>query len=240
MFVRKYHYDEFFFRKIDTEDKAWVLGWFFSDGNVQKNRIRLGINDLEVLEKIRDRFKFNGPFHIRKESKEHRKTYILYISSRILASDLTKLGCPPNKTFLLKFPTEEMVPRHLIPAFIRGEFEGDGCCYYNKINKNYTVSICGTRHLLEGINNFCGTHGIFSQRHPERNKDNLDLRIFRREDVKTFLDLIYKDANFYMQRKFDKYYDFLKLYHEREKYHQRAEINKKLRNKSKYLEMAVA
>lgn len=43
--------------------------------------------------------------------------------------DLSKHGCVPNKSLILKFPTT--LPNELVNDFIRGYFDGDGSVYIN-------------------------------------------------------------------------------------------------------------
>ena len=40
--------------------------------------------------------------------------------------DLIKLGCVPNKSLTVKFPTEEQVPKEFLSSFILGLIDGDG------------------------------------------------------------------------------------------------------------------
>jgi len=52
----KYVYNEDFFQKIDTEEKAYILGLLFADGSVhnKRNVVKLQLQDVdkEILEKI--------------------------------------------------------------------------------------------------------------------------------------------------------------------------------------------
>jgi hypothetical protein len=52
-----------------------------------------------------------------------------------MSQDLIKLGCVPNKTKKLQFPTIEQVPDNLLFSFIRGYFDGDGCIWIGKRKK---------------------------------------------------------------------------------------------------------
>lgn len=218
-----YTYDETLFNKIDTEAKAEVLGFFYADGNCKQNHkgIRLEICDLEILEKFKEVFKYTGPIHNKgRKSDKHQIQYSLNINSKKLALQFDKLGCPPAKTFKIKFPDESIVPNYLIHHFCRGYFEGDGhigCYKKNSKNKNYwQVSILGTRHLLDGIEKASGIIGHFSQRFPERGKDNWTLSINRKDNMSKFLNWIYKDATLFLKRKYDKYLQFLEETKEQE------------------------
>ena len=50
------HFDINFFKKIDTEEKAYILGLFYSDGYVSKGEsgFELNIRDIDLLVKIKN------------------------------------------------------------------------------------------------------------------------------------------------------------------------------------------
>lgn len=41
-----------------------------------------------------------------------------------MCEDLINLGCVPNKSLILKFPTFDIVPEKYMSHFIRGYFDG--------------------------------------------------------------------------------------------------------------------
>ncbi len=66
----RYLLNENYFDKIDTEAKAYILGFIYADGFVGSekfNNIVISINDLEILEFIAEELKFTGK--IRKTKK---------------------------------------------------------------------------------------------------------------------------------------------------------------------------
>ena len=66
----RYILDENYFDCIDTESKAYILGFIYADGFVgdeKFNNIVIAVNDLEILEFIAKEFKFTG--NIRKTKK---------------------------------------------------------------------------------------------------------------------------------------------------------------------------
>ena len=141
---KKHNYDDSFFEKIDTEEKAYWLGFLYADGAVQKKEVvgssvnakrkmsykvelQLAQIDKEHLEKF---CKIIGSTMTKKENKLGEKKFVSYrttISSKKIVEDLIRLGCVPKKSLILKFPTEEQVPKKFIWDFLRGYFDGDGC-----------------------------------------------------------------------------------------------------------------
>jgi len=213
---RKYTLDETFFDKIDTEGKAYMLGFLYADGyNNEKRRtiqICLQERDKEILEKFKFLLKSNSPIHI---SEQKNKKYVsLAITSGKISDNLVKYGCMQAKTFKIKFPTflEEDLLRH----FIRGYVDGDGYIgYYGECNR-FELSITSTKEFCEELANILvdkfGVHHAIRTRHPENNNNIRTLRITRKKDVINCINLFYKDATVYLERKYNKYLEILKLY----------------------------
>jgi len=64
---------------------------------------------------------------------------------------LIKLGCVPNKSLILKFPSLDIFSnKSLIYPFIRGYFDGDGSIFESK--NNFYISISGNNDFLQGLN----------------------------------------------------------------------------------------
>lgn len=210
--------DENFFEKIDSEEKAYILGWMYSDGSNdnKSGRIRLSITDLEILEKIKEKIKFQGNFYIVKPRKESQLTqYCLQIGSRKMSDDLHKLGCSGDKTYSLKFPTLDKVPLKFLNSLLRGWMDGDGTITKNEKRGKYNVKILSTKNVCEGIKSLCETFlnlnvSIYvCSTNPKTGYQTYAISIDSQQAIKTFLDFIYKDSTIYLKRKHDKYLEFL-------------------------------
>lgn len=214
-FNKKYNYNQDYFDVIDTEAKAYFLGFIFADGGIhvrqRKNSTRLEkslkINllekDKEILEMLKQELQYSGPISILKGkqfiSPTNNQVYIrgtqacLYISSTKLVDSLMSYGLGNRKTYMeLSMPN---IPEDLIKHFLRGYFDGDGCSH-----KNMIAITSKTKTLLSEIQNYF------------QNKCNLpfgDIRLTKRnvfiwtftKESKMFLEYLYKDANFYLSRK---------------------------------------
>ncbi len=201
----KYVFDETFFDKIDTEEKAWVLGLFYTDGNNRgDNVIRLTMTDLDIIEKVQAALKTDNPILSRPGRYAHYKTqYTISISRKGISDKLTTLGCPPNKTFSLKYPTTDVLPAYLAPAFIRGALDGDG-----SITKSM-VSITGTIALLNGIADsvYLNTQVKLRwyNRYPQKGVA-YPIRMIaatNKHDILKVIHFLYDNASIYGNRKFN-------------------------------------
>jgi hypothetical protein len=128
----RYLLNEDFFSSVDTPEKLWVLGWFYSDGynSEEGNDVRITLNerDEEVLIKMAELMGSNRP--IFKVPNLH--TSSLIVSRRKISEDLAKLGCVQCKSLIIKYPQHLLSTRKKTCAFLRGVIEGDGCIYVNR------------------------------------------------------------------------------------------------------------
>lgn len=201
--------DESFFEKIDTEEKAYVLGMMYSDGNVRENifRITLCIDDVDVLNKIKGVLKYEGNLSYRQARNSSSKEQMtLSVGRTKMAQDLIKLGCKPAKSLILTFPTEDIVPKDLLRHFLRGVFDGDG-----SIGDGY-ASITGSYYFIYGLAdilpfNYTNIYKRYKDRKDEDTAHSISLS--RQCDYIPFLKWMYTDATIYMDRKYNRYLEIL-------------------------------
>lgn len=220
---RKYSLNENFFETIDTEEKAYWLGFLYADGyvNSKKSSIEVSLQDKDSshIEKFAK--------HIESESilTSHKKTMNgkTYHSKRItlnsekLKSDLIKHGCFENKSSKLCFPSYEHIPKHLIHHFIRGYIDGDGCYYIKRnFSKNnscgYTeylvVEVAGTEHFLSGIIKELNLHE--NKIHDLHKGDQTFKRVsYGGVHAIEIAKKLYDGATIFLDRKYDKVKRFL-------------------------------
>lgn len=204
-----YPVDLRYFDAIDTEAKAYLLGFWYADGNVAEDKIRLQVADREVVELARAELAYGGPILDVPPRVEGRKMqYLLAISRKELVEAMKALGCPSAKSLILTFPGPEIVPPNLIHHFCRGYSDGDGSIHLDKKRKRYVIQIVGTRELLEGIVDACGIgDGYWSKRHPKRPTNNWTLAFTSLGRERKFCDWLYRDATIYLDRKYARYQD---------------------------------
>lgn len=147
---RIYTINENFFEKIDSPEKAYVLGFLYADGNISSNlksvRFLNQLKDIEILEKIVSLI-FVDEFKIKIDKNRNRARFD--ISSKKMVKDLISLGCTPKKSLTLKFPTLEQVGKEFQSHFLRGYFDGDGCVYLKGTCLNISFAI--SKPFLEGF-----------------------------------------------------------------------------------------
>ena len=93
------------FKTIDTEEKAYWLGFLYADGSVGSNddRIELGLaeRDLHHIEKFRDFIGINNKISYR----EKTKSYGYAFKSQNCKQDLNNKGGVARKSLIIIYPT---------------------------------------------------------------------------------------------------------------------------------------
>lgn len=211
---RQYKVNDLFFENINNEEKAYCLGLWFSDGynNEKDNCVCLKMTDLDILEKVKEVLKFNGKIYLQKKYKQNeRNVYSLRIFSKKLSQDLSKLGCFQKKTYHINFPIN--IDKRIIPCFIRGLFDGDGCISFNhnKNKRRYNiVKITGTKNICEGLQNYLKYGKIcLAKKNLKTGYESYNWQIQNKNDIVKFLNLIYNNSCIHMDRKFNKSREFL-------------------------------
>jgi len=197
-------YNQDVFSKIDTEEKAYWLGFFYADGYVSKNsnhiEISLQLSDINHLKKFN---KF-----LNRTSKIHTNQNRCRISMNCkkLHEDLISKGCIPNKSLILKFPKKDVVSNYLVKHFIRGYFDGDGSIMH-RTNKKYIspyISIIGTLEFIKDLR-IRADWKILKIYKDKRHKNNTYFISYIGKYVYNMLDFLYEDASIYLDRKYKKY-----------------------------------
>lgn len=204
-----------YFSKIDSSEKAYILGFLYADGYNQEQlgqiKISLHSKDEEILYKIVKELNINNP--IKREKKKTRRgketeQSSLLICSRLISKQLSKLGCFQNKSLTLKFPTEEQVPTELLPHFIRGYFDGDGCIFTK--NKKINIVICSSNIFCLQFKRYISSNfniNFFISK-TSNPKTNL-LKLYKKNECIKFLEIIYDKSSIFLERKYQKYQQFL-------------------------------
>lgn len=209
-----------YFEKINTEEKAYWLGFLYADGSVssKEDKIELGLaeKDLHHIEKFKKSLNLSNKICYRQATKSYRISF----RSQSCKQDLINKGCVPKKSLILKFPDEQQVPFYLLRHFIRGYFDGDG--WFSNTSDCFQVGIIGTQDFIQGflntIDHVNKTNKIFKV-HRENAAKRYVFSAY--QDVSDFLNWIYKDATIYLDRKYDKYIDFIQngsQYHKTNKF----------------------
>lgn len=209
---RKYNVDDNYFDNINTEEKAYWLGFLFADGCIHErsgqNRISLvlAIKDKKHLEKFKKAISFEGPIidYAKKSGKFLGLVHsYLRITSQKLSDSLSNLGCVPRKSLILKFPKINDDLKH---HFIRGYFDGDGSVFISnekhwrnkKIFPIIHIRFSGTESFLKNINQNILMLGSIKK---IKNNNINSLEFKRNKKAKLFYNYLYNNSKVFLERK---------------------------------------
>jgi transposase len=164
---RKHTVNGHYFDEIDTDMKAYFLGYLAADGCITHNdggwcmRLKLKADDIEILEVLRQELETESPIgrEINRSLGKDFPQVRLCVASADLCEALIRHGITPRKSATLEPP--KGVPNHLLHHFVRGFFDGDGSVLYSHRGKSYLrTDFCGTpmmlRWLTEVFQERCG------------------------------------------------------------------------------------
>ena len=203
-----YHQNDQYFKIIDTEDKAYWLGFIYADGCISKNTliIELHAQDLDHLIKLSNSLETDRP--IRKIISTHRngtakETARFTVTSSSLINDLENLNITKAKAFICK-PPLDLIPVSLQRHFWRGVIDGDGCISilynkqyeYSKIEFGITGNINTCKSFIDWNLQF-GTKFNLS-----KDKSSFRARLSRnKKSIKPILQTFYTNCSIFLDRK---------------------------------------
>lgn len=182
--------DTHYFNNIDTEEKAYILGFLGADGYVDCacKSVILNINkkDEDILRKIKDELKCKTPY-----SKSSTQNCIrLNMSSIEIVSDLKKYNIVPHKSRTYAMPVlKEDLYRH----FFRGYCDGDGHVGYKQV-----VIAIGSDVFFHEMVSYI--EKLFNKKLSTRTTGNCHYIVLSRKDLDIVL-WMYSDARIYLDRK---------------------------------------
>lgn len=205
-----------FFEIIDTEEKAYWLGFFFADGWISKARsyrisIELSKKDINHLEKFKKSIESNQDIKTRTRTNKVISTKELQyasitITNKKMFKDIEKYGCIESKTYEGNIKLE-LIPECFYKDFLRGYIDGDGCIskkgYYSFIivvlNNNIADKLCIMFNKCTGLN------FKISKKFEKLSKVPYNiLSISKKEECIHALNILYSNSTIYLDRKYQR------------------------------------
>lgn len=210
---------------IDTQEKAYLLGFLYGDGTittyisrnkrVYATKISIQISDKDLIEKLYELFSFFclGTFDYSKYNKNSVKQISIGSSSKKLFNDLLYNGLYPRKSYenasKLKIPN---IDKLLIPHFIRGFFDADGSVYRRAKRKNLiTIEFCSvSKEFLNEIDLYLKSININSWKIVTKQPKGKSKQIYyiltyiKTSEILKLIEFMYNDATISLKRKANK------------------------------------
>lgn len=199
---------ENYFEVIDTQEKAYWLGFLISDGAItnQKEKSKF---QLELTLKAEDEHILHL---LEKDLGVENKVYTsankykrFSLGSKKIIQDLEKLGITQNKSFTIHIPD---IPEKFENALIRGIFDGDGgFTSFTRANgqRCTELSFCGNIYVIKWIQKTLAKNLPSLKINKITNEHSIKrIRWSSKKDIILIRDFIYKNHNnHYLVRKYN-------------------------------------
>ena len=219
---RKYTHQYDFFEKINTEEKAYWLGFMYADGWIVDNSnkygqnqfgISLAVEDEAHVKKFLTSLKATNNINYDNSGLKRNQSRLakVTLTSQKTVDDLISQGCFKKKTLILEPPKN--IPENLVHHFIRGFFDGDGSIvkssgkYFEKYGKyNYSVSFSCMEDIANWLQLYFGFGSVIKDK---RKEYSYSYSIGGANCVEDFYHKLYDDATIYLDRKYNRFQEFL-------------------------------
>lgn len=216
--------DEDYFESIDSEEKAYLLGFFLADGCIFDDpfngspKIIFGLTEKDsyIVKIFHNAINSSNKLRVDDRGKN---PYITSVNSSYkIAHDLEEHGISYNKANR-RLP---VIRNDLMHHLIRGFFDGDGSFGYRLSHPERStcnsyrgrVDIVAHEYVLPVLKKLLETEACIYNCRVCRVNSEMFLQcidINRKEDILRFYRYIYRDANIYLHRKKCKFEEFFKL-----------------------------
>lgn len=210
---REYEIDEDFFQIINTEEKAYWLGFIYADGYITMPHsfgIALAKRDIEHIKKLLKSLRTNHPLHNYQTNNEYGKNQYtrFLVKSKKVFNQLQSKGVKLRKSLILEYPDEAILPKYLYSDFIRGYFDGDGSLVLSTNSINF--KICGTKEFLtklvdifNEVSEYDFKYKLFKRK--DDNKNNYYISYGGKYKTYSIMNYLYENSTIYLDRKREKY-----------------------------------
>ena len=213
--------DEDYFENIDSEFKAYILGFIFADGFVgEHNDFCISLSDkvndnLRILKMFQNELKIDDLIY-HSIDKDGNGKYTFKFSNEKIVRDLNKNGVYTCKSLTLEYVPN--IRKNLMNHFIRGYFDGDGsiCSWYDKYDnrQRYCMEILGTKKFLLQIQEIlCSECHIKETKLHDVNHTQGLTRISHRgiKNLIKIREYLYKNSTVFLTYKHNRFYNIQPL-----------------------------
>lgn len=208
--TQKYKGNYDIFENIDTPEKAYWLGFIAADGcNYWREKnasiiISIHQKDLKHLIKFKEFCQTDAEIKcFEQDWGFSNKTPMckIILNSKKMSEDLINKGIIPNKSLVLEPPK---IKEEFYLPYILGYFDGDGSINKTSQYNNYSLSIQGTREILEWINKILNISTRLEKR-TNNSTNNYYIRCGGTNKPYSILKKLYNSCDIHLDRKYEIY-----------------------------------
>lgn len=203
--MSSYTINEDFFDSPWSEEKAYVLGYFFADSSIYRGEIRdryeitISGSRLESLETIKELMESDHPIR-----QVGPGSYQIKVGSRQLVEYLEQLGLSDNKSETLTYP--QGIPQDYERHFVRGYFDGKGSFMIESGRRIVSNFSGASLEFMEALRDRLVVHGMSRaniHQYGEGGSSNM-IRYYVR-DTRHLVSLLYDEARIFSREQRERY-----------------------------------
>lgn len=216
--------NESYFENIDSHEKAYWLGWLFSDGYMNEKTykicLKLHEKDVEILNAFKKCLDTEKEFYRcrNKRARDSKRgkagswagyTYEFAFTNKKMVSDLKQFGMKQAKSLILDYP---IIHDKYFYSFLCGYILGDGCIYVKfkepKHKTRFVVYFLGAKNLVKKTLDRLNKDGFnFAVKLAKGCKYTYRATIANKTKILELLNKMFEnvDKNILLQRKYNKY-----------------------------------
>lgn len=202
-----------YFENIDTEQKAYFLGFIFADGCVSNNELFIDINEKDIDILIKFKKAINSQAKISTRIKDNSTMSRIAIKNKIFTNHLSKYGIVENKTKETNHLPYKLIPKGMWKHFLRGLIDGDGWIIKTKEGRyiiGYVTQYKSTAFdFVYMINEII--ENKWENKIINKEKRYAVVQIQKRKQVEQLATVLYKNSNIFLSRKFQIIQEILDL-----------------------------
>lgn len=207
-----------YFKHIDTEAKAYLVGLLLADGCITKHhgiyrqiQLHISSNDIYLAELLKEETESNRKIYI----SPNGERCMFRDSSDEMVRDLSRFGIVPNKTGNEQ-PNFNDIPDNLLHHTIRGLIDGDGWLSISNTSTGRVVTnvgLCGSYdtcfYVSQLLFNKLGVGPLSPSK--VKDKDCYKIGYSSLSDNKKIIKYIYSNASVGLKRKYEKALDICNM-----------------------------
>jgi len=201
--------DEGYFEEINSQDKAYFLGYITTDGCVFWKDAHHAFLTMELHKKDRcilEAFMKAVRCNRKLVTNQRRDTVAATVTSTRMVRDLEKYCVRPRSSLTQKF--WDAVPDEYLASYMRGLVDGDGSFGFyarpgRSVHKKAFRMCSGSRDFIDAfVDKMADALGVSTPRiHVDAARNLYDTGWIRNDDLETIIGFLYSTDGLYLARK---------------------------------------
>lgn len=189
--------------KLNDPNSDYWLGFIASDGNIFTNQVKIELQEQDKSQ-VESFCKFFKGVKVRERYKKqfNKKMYLAAFNDIQIVETLKSLGISSKKSLNLNYLGKFSWP------FLRGVFDGDGSISISIRGYGRVILYSSSRIFINQIKDFLNSQGfnVSVKCYDNRTKNPFySIWITKKSEILKFYKNLYRDGNFYLERKKEKF-----------------------------------